>query len=72
MSAVSITYGNDPSDATFSVVRYQRMIELGILTSEDRVELLENHLVMKTPANPRHDGTIDFITDTLRPRPPSG
>jgi Uma2 family endonuclease len=62
----------DASIATFSVGRYQRMIEQGILTSEDKVELLENHVVRKMPRNPRHDGTIDFITDTLRSWLPPG
>jgi len=28
------------------------MIETGILTSEDKVELLENYVVLKMPRNP--------------------
>jgi Uma2 family endonuclease len=41
------------------------MIETGILTSEDKVELLENYVVHKMPRNPRHDGTIQLGTETL-------
>ncbi|MBI3410167.1 MAG: Uma2 family endonuclease [Planctomycetes bacterium] len=34
------------------------MIEAGVLTENDRVELLEGHLVSKMPHNPRHDSAI--------------
>ena len=34
------------------------MIDTGILTREDKVELLENYVVLKMPRNPPHDGTI--------------
>src|SRR4051812_2415417 len=43
-----VTYGRDSATARFSVSQYQRMIEEGILTSEDNVELLENYVVLKT------------------------
>jgi Uma2 family endonuclease len=60
----------DPTIARFSVARYQRMTETGILTPEDKVELLENYVVLKMPCSPRHDGTIQLITETLgRPIP---
>ncbi len=42
-----VTYGRDPSTARFSVARYQRMIEAGIIKPEDKVELLENYVVLK-------------------------
>jgi Uma2 family endonuclease len=42
----------------FSVAEYQKLIDVGVLTDEDRVELLENYLVLKMPANPPHDSTI--------------
>jgi Uma2 family endonuclease len=76
MSAVAptaaVTYGMDASFARFSVARYQRMIEEGILTAEDKVELLEHCVVLKTPRNPRHDGTLDLIADALRAALPAG
>jgi Uma2 family endonuclease len=67
-----VTYGLDASMARFSVARYQRMIETGILTSADRVELLENYVVLKMPHNPPHDGTIDLVKAAIPARMPSG
>src|SRR5437867_8688945 len=64
-TATPVTYGRDASMAKFSVARYQRMIEAGILTPEDRVELLENYVVLKMPRNPPHDGTIQVIGKRL-------
>jgi Uma2 family endonuclease len=71
-TAMPMTYGRDASIARFSVARYQRMIETGILTAEDKVELLENYVVLKMPRNPPHDGTIQLIGETLTPAIPSG
>ncbi len=67
-----VTYGQDASMARFSVARYQRMVEHGILTPDDKVELLENYVVLKMPRNPPHDGTIDIVDAAVRPRVPSG
>jgi hypothetical protein len=67
-----VTYGDAASLAQFSVARYQRRIEMGILTPKDRVELLENYVVLKMPRNPRHDSTIDQILDVLLPHRPTG
>ena len=67
-----VTYGLDASFPRFSVARYQRMIESGILTSEDKVELLENWVVPKMPRNPPHDGTIQVVDEVLGPFIPSG
>jgi Uma2 family endonuclease len=74
MTAISqsVTYGHDASIARFSVARYQRMIETGILTPDDKVELLENYLVLKMPRNPPHDGTIDLLKAALPGRVPAG
>lgn len=59
-----VTYGLDAWIARFSVPRYQRMIEAGILTPDDKVELLENYVVLKMPRNPLHDSTVQRL---LRP-----
>jgi Uma2 family endonuclease len=67
-----VTYGLDASMAKFSVERYQRMIEAGILDDEDKVELLEGYVVLKMPRNPRHDNAIDRIVDVLYPLRPTG
>jgi Uma2 family endonuclease len=46
----------------FTVKQYHRMIETGVLTGDDRVELLEGWVVPKMPHNPPHDGTISLAT----------
>ena len=65
-AAQPVTYDDAASLARFSVARYQRMIEAGILTPEDKVELLENYVVLKMPRNPPHDGTIDLVKEAFR------
>ena len=67
-----VTYGDAAALARFSVARYQRMIETGILTAADKVELLENYVVLKMPRNPPHDGTIQVVEEALRPAIPQG
>jgi Uma2 family endonuclease len=69
-TAHPVTYGLDASIARFSVASYQRMIETGILTAEDKVELLENYVVLKMPRNPPHDYTIQQALDWLYPLRP--
>ena len=66
------TFSEAASIARFSVAKYQRMVETGVLTSEDKVELLENDVVLKMPRNPPHDGTIQLVGETLAPKIPSG
>jgi Uma2 family endonuclease len=66
------TYGHDASIAQFSVARYQRMVEAGILTAEDKVELLENYVVLKMPRNPRHDSTLQRMFRPLLWSLPTG
>jgi Uma2 family endonuclease len=56
----------------FSVDQYEKMIEAGILTSEDRVELIEGIVVQKMTQNPPHAAAIDYTQDALRPLLPDG
>lgn len=42
----------------FSVTEYHRLIELGILTEDDNLELLDGYLVYKMSRNPPHDAAI--------------
>ena len=49
------------SVAPLSVARYNRMVEQGILTKDDRVELIENYLVLKMPTSPVHSGVLDLM-----------
>jgi Uma2 family endonuclease len=56
----------------FTVAEYHRLIELGILTENDHLELLDGYLVEKMPHDPIHDGTIQLVEDALRALLPSG
>jgi Uma2 family endonuclease len=51
----------------FTVEQYERMAELGLLTSADRVELLEGIIVDKMTQNPPHNAAIDLVRDQLEP-----
>jgi Uma2 family endonuclease len=64
-TATPITYGLDASIPRFSVARYQHMIETGALDDNDKMELLENYLVLKMPQNPPHSGTLDLVSGTV-------
>ncbi len=55
-----------------SVSEYHQMIQVGILTEDDPVELLEGWLVKKMPRNPPHDSTIDELHELLRSLLPAG
>src|SRR5437899_92095 len=70
-TAAPVTYGLDASIARFSVQRYQRMIEAGILTSEDKVELLEGYIVNRHSRTPLHDGSVHIMMQTLHEILPS-
>ncbi|MBY0514001.1 MAG: Uma2 family endonuclease [Gemmataceae bacterium] len=48
------------------------MAEVGILTEDDRVELLEGYVVYKMPRNPPHDGTVQLATRRIGRRLPPG
>jgi Putative restriction endonuclease len=56
----------------FTVKQYHRMIETGILTGDDQVELLEGWIVPKMPHNPPHDGTVWLVQTALLSRLPKG
>ncbi len=49
----------------FSVAEYHKLIEIGILTEDDNLELLEGYLVHKMSRNPPHDATIQKIMKKL-------
>jgi Uma2 family endonuclease len=71
-AAQPVTYGDDASAPRWSVTRYQRMTEIGILTKGDKVELLENYIVLKLPRTPPHDTTIHLIQSVLHDLIPAG
>ena len=71
-TAPPATYQTFAAMNRFSVAQYQRMIESGVLTPEDKVELLENYVVLKMPRNPPHDGTIQRIQKRIVRHIPTG
>lgn len=71
-TAPPATYQSFAAMNRFTVAQYQRMIESGVLTPDDKVELLENYVVLKMPRNPPHDGTIQRIQKRLVRHLPTG
>ena len=49
-----------------SVAQYHKMIEFGILTTEDRVELIEGLLIWKHPPSPAHDKAVRAAAEACR------
>lgn len=49
----------------FTADDYQRMTAAGVLTEDDRVELLDGEIVRMAPIGPRHAGTVDRIARRL-------
>lgn len=56
----------------FRVEQYEKMIETGVLTSGDRVELIEGIVIQKMTQHPPHAVAIDYTLDALRPLLPEG
>ncbi len=49
----------------FTVDEYHRMAEAGILTEDDRVELLDGEIVAMSPIGSSHSGCINALTELL-------
>lgn len=58
--------GNRPGTRRFSVKEYDAMIEHGILTANDRVELLNGEIIDKMPKGPKHAALNDDISDFFK------
>jgi Uma2 family endonuclease len=64
---VSTSYTAPPYPVhRFSVAKYREMVETGILTEDDGVELLEGWITEKMPHNPPHDVTVGLIDEGIR------
>lgn len=51
----------------FTVAEYYRMAEVGILSPEDRMELIEGEVVHKVPIGSRHAGCVNYLSRQLQP-----
>lgn len=62
------TLSPDPTRSLWrvSVEHYHEMIDAGIITTDDRVELLEGYIVEKPVMNPPHARITNFVTEILR------
>lgn len=64
----TIVESPNPPLKKWSVEDYHRMIEFGILTREDQVELLEEVIVQLNPPRSPHAATTQCASDYLRER----
>ncbi len=51
---------------TFSRSEYHRLAETGVLTEDDRVELLQGRISAMSPIGPYHSGVVNFLMDFFK------
>jgi Uma2 family endonuclease len=75
MSVASVQFPHDSSPEPvfpLSVEKYHAMIEAGVLTEDDPVELLEGVLVFKMPKKPKHRVALAKLQRALASVLPDG
>ncbi|MDY6785753.1 MAG: Uma2 family endonuclease [Cyanobacteriota bacterium] len=72
MSLVETTILSPDFIWRLSVEQYHAMIEKGILSDDDAVELLEGWLICKMPKNPPHRATTRLVRTALESILPAG
>ena len=53
---------------TFTIEEYRRMGEIGILSEDDRVELIEGEIVKMSPIGKRHAAAVEAVDEVARER----
>lgn len=66
MVEIAIEFPSELPLKRWIVEDYHRMIGAGILTPDDRVELLDGQIVEMAPQNPPHASTTDESSDYLK------
>ena len=56
----------------FTAAEYRRMLDLGIIDREEKLERLDGYVVLKMAQNPPHRGSMTRLTYRLPARLPSG
>ena len=51
----------------FSVKEYDLMVDVGILSPRDRVELIDGHIVHKAAVSSHHAGCVTYLSNTILP-----
>lgn len=70
--AVAHTHDTAPSERAlpaphlFTVDEYYRMAEIGLLTEDSRVELIDGVIIDMPPIRPGHSGNVIWFTDAFR------
>ena len=59
-------------DPGFDSQRYLGLVECGILSPDERVELLEGQIVSMAPPSPMHDAVVHHVRELLERRMPPG
>jgi Uma2 family endonuclease len=57
----------DATKKLFTVDDYYRMLDVGILCDDDRVELIEGEIIQMSPMGSRHAAVVSSVTDVLVP-----
>src|SRR3954470_13780908 len=74
MSSAAVAFPLDPSPEPLfrlSIRQYHAMIDAGVLTDDDPVELIEGILVYKVPKKPRHRIALAKLQRSITPLLPS-
>jgi Uma2 family endonuclease len=56
----------DPAPARVTREQYFALVDHGVLTEDDHVELLEGVIVAMAPEGPRHSEVVELVGDALR------